>query len=325
MIDSVKIYVKAGDGGPGCNSFTGKRFTRSWHPDGGDGGKGADVIIKVDRNAQNLAKFQFKHHFRAADGKQGRANKKKGAQGPPSIIKVPLGTIVRDIDNNLLLGDLTEENAELVVAKGGEGGRGNSKTAAATQGLPAEYKHLSLELKLVADIGLVGYPNAGKSTFLTKISSAQPKIANYPFTTLAPFLATLEFADFDDLPVLTIVELPGLIAGSAEGKGLGAQFLRHAERAKVLILLIDMAAEEERDPFTDFQVLNKELKTYNRGLREKPQVLVANKMDLPQAEINLRNFSAKTKQKVHPISALNGTGIKDLFAELRSYFSQEII
>ena len=322
MVDNVKVYIKAGDGGSGCNSFKGVKFTRSRRPDGGNGGKGADVIIGVRKNIQTLEEFQFKQHLRAENGKCGRANKKRGADGRPCIIKVPAGTIVHDLKGNLLLRDLAESDEELVAARGGEGGKGNTKIKSATVGSSGEERHLLLELKLAADIALVGYPNAGKSTFLTKISSARPKIGSYPFTTVSPILGVLEFSDFEEPSVLSIVEIPGLIKGSGEGRGLGAQFLRHTERAKLLIHLIDMGVQEGRNPFQDYQNLNQELKFYNQKLFNKLQILVANKMDLPNAEINLRSFYAKVKKKIYPISAMaaKGKGIKELLDVLRTHF-----
>lgn len=323
MIDNAKIYVKAGDGGSGCNSFIGKKFTRSRHPDGGNGGKGADVIIRLNKNIQTLESFRFKHNFKAEDGKDGRANKKQGANGRPCIIEVPPGTIVCDINNNLILRDLAESEEELVVAKGGCGGRGNTRAKSTTPGLLGEERHLLLELKLVAEIALIGYPNAGKSAFLSKISSARVKVASYPFTTVTPAVGVLEFSDFAEPAVLTVVEIPALVKDSHQGKGLGIQFLRHAERVKVLVHLIDMAASCDRDPFQDYQNLNQELKLYNRGLSDKPQVLVANKMDLPNAETNLKKFTSKLNKKIYPISASNGKGIEELLNHLRGYFLKE--
>lgn len=320
MVDNVKIYVKAGDGGAGCDSFKGVKFTRSRRPDGGNGGRGADVKIRVDTNIQTLNSFKFNQHFRAENGKIGQANKKKGADARPCIIRSPLGTIVRDAKNNLLLRDLSGPGEELVVAKGGEAGKGNRRAKAATRGFPGEERQLLLELKLVADIGLIGYPNAGKSAFLAKITSARPKIASYPFTTTSPFLAVLAFSDFTEPANLTIVEIPGLIKGSSTGKGLGAQFLRHTERAKLLIHLIDMSSQEGKNAFEDYRDLNQELKAYSPQLSQKPQILVANKMDLPQAKANLDKFSAKVKKEIYPISAITGIGIEALLKHLKSYF-----
>lgn len=319
MIDQVKIHIRAGNGGSGANSFKGKKFTRSRHPDGGSGGSGADVIIRVDKNMRSLKEFQFKQHFQAEHGKLGSANKKKGANGRPCIIKVPPGTVVREIKNNLLLRDLIAPDEELVVARGGGGGRGNTRGAEATAGFPGEEKELFLELKLVADVAIVGCPNSGKSTLLTEITEARPKIAGYPFTTVSPFLGVVEFPDFIEPSILTIVEIPALIKDSHRGKGLGNKFLRHTERARVLIHIIDMADQQD-GPLKNYQTLNQELKTFNQRLINKPQIAVANKMDLPQAESNIRNFSPKIKEKVYPVSALEGVGIKELLDGLRDCF-----
>jgi len=320
MIDTAAIYVKAGDGGRGCNSFKGRKFTRSYHPDGGDGGRGADVVIRVEDNIRSLEHLRFKQHFRAERGKLGRANKKKGADARPCIIKVPVGTIIRDLKDNLLLRDLVEPGEELMAAKGGLGGKANTKTKAATEGLAGEEKGLSLELKIVADIGIIGYPNAGKSTLLCRISCARPKIAAYPFTTLFPFLAMIEFADFEEPSHLSIVEIPALIKDSHQGKGLGAQFLRHAERCKLLIHLIDMGTQQGQDPLQSYHDLNQELRVYNQRLFHRPQILLANKMDLPGSQTNLQRFSAKVKKNVQPICAKSGEGIEELLNHLRNYF-----
>ena len=322
MVDRVKIYVKAGDGGLGCNSFKGKKFTRSRRPDGGTGGHGADIVLEVDRNIQTLEHLQFNQHFRAEKGRCGRANKKKGADGRPCIIKVPAGTIVRDLENNLFLQDLLDPEEKLVVAQGGAGGKGNTRTKPATTGLPGEQKHLALDLKLIADVGIIGYPNAGKSAFVGRITSAKPRVAVYAFTTISPSLGVLQFLDFGEPPSLTVVEIPGLIKGSHQGKGLGAQFLRHAERTKVLIHLIDMAAREGRNPLEDYYSLNHELESYNPKLASKCQILVANKMDLPEAKAHLASFSLKIKKAIYPISALTGEGIEKFLNDLRRYFQK---
>ncbi|MBN3038674.1 MAG: Obg family GTPase CgtA [Candidatus Omnitrophica bacterium] len=312
MIDKVKIYVKAGDGGSGCTSYKGIKFTRSRRPDGGPGGKGADIIIKVDDNVLSLEGLKFKQHIRAENGKQGQANNKKGADARPYIIKVPQGTIIRDFENDLLLRDLVGPEEELVVAKGGVGGKGNTGTKPATAGQPGDQRRLSLELKLIADLALIGYPNAGKSTLLSKLTSAHPKIAAYPFTTVVPFLGVLEFPDFQEPQKLILIELPGLVEGATQGKGLGAGFLRHAERAKAIAYIIDMSAQEGRDPWEDFCNIEHELQSYSPGFSRKSKLVIANKMDLPKAEDNLIRFSAKYKNKVYPVSALNGSGLSAL-------------
>ncbi|TRZ53872.1 MAG: Obg family GTPase CgtA, partial [Dehalococcoidia bacterium] len=296
--------------------------TRSRHPDGGKGGRGADIIFRVDRNIQGLQHLRFNQHFRAEKGKCGQANKKKGADGRPCIIKVPAGTIVRDLENNLFLQDLLDPEEELVAAQGGAGGKANTRIRPATSGLPGEQKHLILDLKLIADIGIIGYPNAGKSTFVGKITSARPNVAAYAFTTISPSLGILQFLDFGEPSRLTVVEIPGLIKGSHQGKGLGAQFLRHAERTKVLIHLIDMAAGEGRKPLEDYYSLNHELESYNPELASKCQILVANKMDLPEAKAHLASFSLKIKKTIYPISAKTGEGIENFLNDLRRYFQK---
>lgn len=323
MVDNVKIYIAAGNGGNGCSSFKGVKFTRSYRSDGGNGGLGANVIIKVDSNLRSLKKLRFNQHFRAENGKCGQANRKKGADARPCVIKVPCGTIVRDLKGDLLLRDLIQPDTELIVAKGGKAGRGNTKSRLATVGLPGEQKRLFLELKLVCDIALIGYPNSGKSTFLAQICSARPKIASYPFTTTFPFLASLQFDDFTEPETLAMVEIPGLTKGSSQGRGLGLDFLRHAERARVFIHLIDLAQHENRSPLTDYDNLNQELKNYSDQIAKKQQVLVANKIDLPGAEDSLAKFCAQTGKKVYPISALTGTGIEELLDHLRSFFKRK--
>jgi GTP-binding protein len=318
MIDQAQIRVKAGDGGSGCNSFKGVRFTRGRHPDGGGGGKGADIIIRADNNIQSLEQFRFKRKIKAENGKQGQANKKKGADARPYIIKVPPGTLISKAGNNLLLRELIETEEEFVVVKGGAGGRGNSRERAAASGLAGEESDLLLEFKLISDAAIVGYPNCGKSTLLSSITQAKPKIAAYPFTTVVPLLGTVEFTDFEEPQILTLLEAPGLIKGSHLGKGLGIEFLRHIERTKVIVHMIDMSGQDE--PWERYQSLNQELKSYNPGLLQKQKMLVANKMDGPQAIENLRDFSANLKEKIYPISALNGQGLKEMLAGLRSYF-----
>jgi len=320
MVDHVKIYVKAGDGGNGCTSFKGVKFTRSYRPDGGNGGGGADVIIRADANLRSLEKIRFNQHVRAESGRCGQANKKKGAEGRPRVIRVPPGTIIRNLDKDLLLRDLTDPDAELVVAKGGEAGKGNTKSRLATAGLLGEEKNLSLELKLIANIALIGYPNSGKSALLAKLSSARPKVASYPFTTTSPFLAILEFNDFEEPSDLSLAEMPALARGSSQGKGLGIEFLRHAERAKLLIHLIDIAGSEGRDPLEDYKTLNDELGAYDLKMLDKPQIIVANKIDLPCAQDNLEKFRSALNKKVYPISTEDGRGIKQLLKAISNYF-----
>ncbi|MFH1246114.1 MAG: Obg family GTPase CgtA [Candidatus Omnitrophota bacterium] len=325
MFDNAQIYVKAGDGGKGCTSFKGKKFTRYRRSDGGPGGKGGNVFIKADINIHSLDSFRYKHLFHGENGGMGQDNHKKGKDALPLTIKVPLGTIVRDTKNHLLLGDLQQNNEEIIVAHGGSGGRGNTRNNPATAGGPGEERYLSLEWKLISDVGIVGCPNAGKSAFLAQVSSARPKIAAYPFTTTSPSLGRLEFADAQVSFSLTLAEMPGLIKDSHQGKGLGINFLRHIERIKALILIIDMSGQEGKSPLADYQELKNELQHYNREFLKKPWFIAANKMDIPEAEKNLKVFRSKVKKKVYPISALTGQGIDKLIAGLQLHFQNSVM
>ncbi len=318
FIDKVKSYVRAGDGGKGCASLRHSRLRRFRVPDGGDGGRGGDIIIKVDSNLKGLLDFRYRQHFKARSGACGGSNKKKGKNGTPHILKVPRGTIIRDLGSGyVILRDLTNSDEEVVIAKGGEGGSGNSGRRVATQGEVGEVKELELELKLIADVGIIGFPNSGKSTLISNISNARPKIASYPFTTLAPVLGVVTFDDYRDI---VICEVPGLIEDAHLGKGLGHSFLRHIERTKILVHLIDMAPPRDRDPFSDYKSLNRELKLYNPRLTETTQILAANKMDLPQAEANLKAFRSKVNKRVHPISAVSGEGLEELVMAIKGCF-----
>lgn len=312
FVDEAKISVKAGNGGNGCRSFqkiAGRHYGR---PTGGCGGKGGDVIIKADENEQTLLSFRYNKHFRAAAGANGGSNNKTGANGDDLLIKVPVGTIIRDSATRLLLKELNEAGLSVLIAKGGNGGRGNSPGHDAAQGEPGEEKELFLELKVMADVGIVGYPNAGKSTFISRVSHAKPKIANYPFTTKSPVLgvASVGWKSF------IIADIPGLIEGAHEGRGLGDRFLRHVERTKVLLHLIDMAGVDGRDPCEDYAKLRKELRLYDPGLLKKTHIVAANKMDMPETKENLRRFRKKRKIRIHEISALTGQGVARLLSEL---------
>lgn len=320
MTDTVQLYVKAGDGGKGCTSFIGKKFTRYRRSTGGSGGKGGDILLKADTHVYSLESFRFKQHFRGENGGMGQANHKKGKDAFPLILKVPLGTIVRDAKNDLLLGDLQKQNAEIIAAQGGVGGRGNTRKNPATAGCPGEERCLSLECKFISNVGIVGCPNAGKSALLSYVSSARPKIAAYPFTTTAPSLGMLKSAD-TTLPFsLILAEMPGIIQDSHKGKGFGISFLRHIERAGVLIILIDMAGE---NPLSDYQLLKNELKHYSPELLRKSWFIAANKMDIPEAEKKLKAFRSKVRKKVYPVSALTGQGIAKLIGDLQLYFQNK--
>ncbi|MDP3791812.1 MAG: GTPase ObgE [Candidatus Omnitrophota bacterium] len=312
FVDEAKIYIKAGDGGDGCNSLFRDRSCRYGRPDGGEGGKGADIVFVADQNIHTLLDFQYRQHFQADSGLHGSSNHKKGRYGEDLRIKVPPGTIIKDAPSGLVMRELVHVGDHVIIAKGGSGGRGNSRHREASPGALGEEKTVILELKLIADAGIVGYPNAGKSTLISKISSARPKIANYPFTTKAPVLGVVKIHEDASL---VVAEIPGLIEGAHLGKGLGDRFLRHVERTKVLIRLIDVAGSECRDPYKDYINLNKELRLYSKELIKKPQFIALNKSDIEGAADNIKKFKKHIRGvKVFPISAVTGEGVKELLA-----------
>ncbi|MBU1870491.1 MAG: GTPase ObgE [Candidatus Omnitrophica bacterium] len=308
FIDQAKIYVKAGDGGKGCQSLYRDKYTRYGVPDGGDGGRGADIVIRADRNLYTLLDYHYNRHFYGKHGVHGSSNKKKGKNAEAIIIRVPCGTIVRDIDAECALRDLDKDCEEVIVAVGGKGGLGNKPRRPATIGAPGEEKNILLDLKLIAAVGVVGFPNAGKSTLISNISNAHPKVAAYPFTTKVPALGVVYVGDKS----FVIADIPGLIEGSSQGRGLGDKFLRHVERTKILLHLIDMAGFEGRDPIEDYRTINEELKSYSKEVYKKPQIIAANKMDLEGAKKNLTRFKKAIKKKVYPISALKKEGLEEL-------------
>lgn len=310
FIDEAKIYVKAGDGGNGCSSLYRDRVNRIGTPDGGPGGDGGSVIIEADTNIQTLLDFQFQRHFKAESGKHGSSNHKKGHRGKDLRVLVPPGTLIRDADTGLVLRDLVKQGDHVIIAKGGNGGRGNSRAREALGGSPGEEKRLFLELKLIADIGIMGYPNAGKSTLISKITGARPKIASYPFTTKEPILGVVSL---DDETRVLVADIPGLIEGAHRGRGLGHKFLRHIERTKFLIHLVDIAGTDCRDPYSDYINLNKELKEYSNDLNKKDQIIVLNKIDCPGAKAKVKKFKKEIAgKKTIEISALNGDGLDKL-------------
>ncbi len=313
FVDRVKIYVKAGSGGKGCASFRHKRRKRIKVPDGGGGGDGGDVVIRADPNLKSLLDFRYRQHFKASSGGTGGSNDKKGKNGEPCIVKVPGGTQISDAKTGYLIRDLIKADEEVIVAKGGKGGQGNKGRKVATQGEAGQERVLDLELKLIADVGIIGFPNSGKSTLIRRISNARPRVASYPFTTLAPVLGTVRSNDYEDI---VVCEVPGLIEGAHLGRGLGHSFLRHIERTKILVHLVDMAPPDARDPIEDYRSLNRELELYDPGVIGKVQILAVNKMDLPQAVANLSAFGSKVKKKVYPISALSGQGLEELVRAL---------
>ena len=321
FIDSAKINVKAGDGGDGCQSYFRDNRVEHGKPNGGNGGAGGSVILRADRSIYTLLDFQFQRHFKAEDGKNGSSNDKAGARGADRVILVPLGTVVTDTASQCLIRDLNEHGLEVVVARGGHGGRGNGRNRDSESGEPGEERELSLDLKLIADVGIIGFPNAGKSTLISKISKATPKIASYPFTTKAPTLGVVRREDEDRLFI--IADIPGLIEGAHKGKGLGDKFLKHVERTKILIHLIDMAGVDGRDPWEDYKIINEELEAFSQDLTDKKQVVVANKMDLEAAQKNIKKFKKHLNKKIFEISALRSEGLEALLEEISKNLSQD--
>ena len=316
FVDEVVLKVKAGDGGNGCTSFRREKYVPMGGPNGGNGGKGSSIIFKVDKGLHTLLDLKYQKEIKGKKGENGKGSNKFGAMAEDIYVKVPLGTVIKDMDTGLIIADLTKENDEVIVAKGGRGGRGNAafKTHANTapnfseNGEPGEEKTLKIELKMLADVGLVGLPSVGKSTFLSKISAAKPKIGAYHFTTLSPNLGMVKTKDNRSY---VVADLPGLIEGASEGIGLGDKFLRHIERTRIIVHIVDMSGIEG-DPYDNYLVIRNELNSYSEKLTKKEEIIVANKMDMPDSEENLKEFKKKVKKDVYEISAINNTGIDDL-------------
>ncbi len=298
FIDEVSIYIRSGDGGNGIVAFRREKYVPKGGPAGGDGGKGSDVIFKADEGIRTFMDYRYQKKFIAKSGENGMSKGMHGRKSKDLILKVPVGTIIRDKESKEILADLVENNQEVIVAKGGRGGRGNCRFATpsnpapeiAENGEPGEERNLILELKLMADVGLVGFPSVGKSTILSVTSKAKPKIASYHFTTLAPNLGVAETKDNRSF---VMADLPGLIEGASTGSGLGHKFLRHIERTKVIVHVLDMSSSEGRDPYEDYKIINNELKKYNINLMKRKQIVVANKMDIAQSNENLLKFKEK--------------------------------
>lgn len=308
FVDSARIHVKAGDGGRGCRSFYRDKYSRYGVPDGGDGGKGADIIIRADRKLYTLLDYKYRREFRGAHGAHGSGNNRKGRDAQPIIIPVPLGTVIQDLSTRSVLRDMCDDAEELLVARGGLGGLGNKVGKEPTEGQAGQEKDLLLDLKVIAGAGIIGFPNAGKSTLISAISNARPRIAAYPFTTKFPILGMVRVEDKEFI----VADIPGLIEGASAGRGLGDKFLRHIERTRVLIHVVDMSGFEGRDPVDDYNAINQELAAYSKELLKKPQIIAANKMDLPVAKANLARFKKATGKKAWPVSALEKTGLEDL-------------
>jgi GTP-binding protein len=320
-MDTARIQVKAGDGGNGCISFRREKFVPRGGPDGGDGGNGGNVVLIATLGMSTLIDLRHNPRQVAENGGHGAGKQRVGADGVDRIIKVPAGTIVRDQDTLEMLADLTAPDQAVVVARGGIGGKGNAHFKSSTfqaprvaeRGEPGEGREISLEIKLIADVGLVGYPNAGKSTLLARTSAATPKIAPYPFTTLRPNLGVVRI---DREQNFILADIPGLIEGAHKGAGLGHQFLRHVERTKMLIHVIDLSATDGRDPIENYEQLNQELGHYNALLTKLPQIIAVNKIDMPEAKANLRRVQEYFgKLKIFPISAVTGEGVNPLMQQ----------
>ena len=317
FIDRVEILVESGKGGDGCVSFRREKYVPRGGPDGGDGGDGGSVILRVDERLNTLLDLTQRPAFSAKHGRAGQGKNRKGAKGADMILAVPPGTVVKDADTERVLRDMTKPGMELLVVQGGKGGRGNKRFASATnrtpreaeQGGPGQARKLVLELKLIADVGLIGLPNAGKSTLLSRISSAHPKVADYPFTTTH---AQLGIVSTSDLRRVVVADIPGLIEGAHQGVGLGHEFLRHIERTRILAHLVDIAPSAGPSPREAYETVRREMALYSPALVDKPEILVANKMDLTDAEDNLARLRAETGAEITPISAVTGRGIPSL-------------
>ena len=324
FVDEVEIHVRAGDGGRGCVSFRREKFVPRGGPNGGDGGRGGSVIIEADEGLGTLLDFRYRRHYAAPRGGHGEGSDRHGASGEDLVLRVPVGTTVHEPQAGVLLGDLTVNGEHLEVARGGRGGRGNARFATSTNRAPrradpgeaGEERTLRLELRLLADVGVVGFPNAGKSTLVSRLSAARPKIADYPFTTLVP---TLGLVRLDEGRSFVIADVPGLIPGAAEGKGLGLRFLRHLERTRLLVHLLDLDPATGRDPVEDWKTIQAELRAYSPELAARPQVIAANKIDLEGAAPRLKRVVAMGRRRrlpVFPLAARTGEGLAELRAAL---------
>src|SRR5690606_30835142 len=319
FVDHVKVYVRGGDGGDGMVAFRREKYVPNGGPAGGDGGKGGNIVFIVEEGLRTLMDFRYKRIFKADRGTHGMSANKHGAKAEDTFIKVPPGTVVKDVDSGETIADLVEHGQTAVIAKGGRGGRGNSRFATpanpapelSEKGEPGYERNVTLELKVLADAGLVGFPSVGKSTLLSVVSAAKPKIAEYHFTTIVPNLGMVETEDHRSF---VMADLPGLIEGAHQGVGLGHQFLRHVERTRLIVHVIDMAGTEGRDPYDDYVKINEELKEYDPKLLQRPQIIAANKMDMPGAKENLQQFKERLDENtpVYEISAITKSGVREL-------------
>ncbi len=320
FVDELTISVKGGDGGHGCLSFLREKFVPRGGPDGGDGGRGGHVILQVDPQLTTLIDLRYQLIYKAKSGRNGEGKNRHGKKGEDLIVRIPPGTVIKDVATGEILADMAEPQQQFIAAAGGDGGRGNARFKTSTNqapryhqpGWPGEERELQLELKLLADVGLIGFPNVGKSTLISRISAARPKIANYPFTTLTPNLGVVQAGDFRSF---VVVDIPGLIEGAAQGVGLGIQFLRHIERTRMFVHLIDLATAEERDPVDDFHKINAELAQYDAALGQRRQIVAANKIDALDDPARLEKLVAFCQREgiaCFPISAVTGQGVQDI-------------
>lgn len=332
FVDKAKIYVKGGDGGDGIVAFRREKYVPEGGPAGGDGGKGGDVIFRVDEGLRTLMDFRYQRHFKAERGVKGRNKSQHGANAENMIVRVPPGTIVIDDDTQEVLADLTRHGQQVTIARGGRGGRGNTRFATPNNTAPELAEHgeegqerwVVLELKVMADVGLVGFPSVGKSTLLSVVSAATPKIGAYHFTTITPNLGVVEVGEGRNF---VMADLPGLIEGAHEGVGLGHEFLRHVERTRLIIHVVDMAGSEGRDPFDDWQKINDELRQYNADLENRPQIVAANKMDMPESAEHLEKFRKEVAKvrgdlEIMPISSLTRQGVQELLYRVADLLDQ---
>ncbi len=329
FIDTAEVYIKAGDGGNGCVSFRREKFVPKGGPDGGDGGNGGNIVIRSSTRLSTLIDFKYVRHYRAKNGGHGKGKNMHGRNGLDRIIEVPAGTQIYDTGDGELLGDLSKIDEELVLAKGGMGGKGNARYVTSTHQVPVEYepggtgeeRHIRLELKLLADVGLIGFPNVGKSSLINKVSNARPKVADYPFTTLHPVLGIVKYRNERSF---VIADIPGLIEGAHKGRGLGDQFLKHVERTHLLVHIIDPTRDS--DPYKDLNSINNELRSYDRLLAGKQQIVVLNKIDIPLVRNELMGYINTFKEHgiaIYPISCVTGEGIDTLLDEIAKKLYQD--
>jgi GTP-binding protein len=332
FVDQVKITVQAGNGGDGCCSFRREKFIPKGGPDGGDGGKGGDVLFRAVGNLSTLLDLRYQQLYRAEHGKAGSGQLKTGKSGKDLVIQVPVGTVVRDHETRVVLADLTEDLQEFVIARGGRGGLGNDHFKSSTNraprradpGEPGKHRVLFVELKLLADVAIIGFPNAGKSTLISKISNARPKIADYPFSTLVPNLGLVQVGDYQSF---IAADIPGLIQDAHLGKGLGTRFLKHTERTRLLVHLLDFSIASDRDPIADYETIQNELKHFSEELYGKPQILVANKIDHPEAEAKFAEYKDQLEglnPDLFVCSSVTGQGLKELIFKIYGLLTKNI-